>query len=221
MRRHPALVALSHDHHHALVHARRLREGDDSGFAEFFARDLVRHFRQEEEVVFPLLAEVGDEPPELAQALLEHARIRALARRPGPELGELLDAHVRLEERVLFETIQRTVPEERLAELVPAGRGGPEWGTATDDLNATILRWPAGAGPPEHVNAKADVVLVVLDGTAELALDGEVRQLAAGDVVVLERGRRRRVVAGAGGVRYLTVHRRRGGLEIATMPRPG
>jgi mannose-6-phosphate isomerase-like protein (cupin superfamily) len=220
VKRHPALVALSHDHHHALVHARRLREGDPAGFAEFFARDLVRHFRQEEEVVFPLLAEVGEHPPELARALVEHARVRALARRPGPELGELLEAHVRLEERVLFETIQRAVPDERLTELLPSGRGGPEWGTATDDLNATILQWPPGAGPPEHVNEQADVVLVVLDGQAVLALDGEARHVAAGDVVVLERGRRRHLTAGPGGVRYLTVHRRRGGLEIATMPRP-
>ena len=220
MSRHPALVPLSHDHHHALVHARRLRRGDSEGFAEFFAHDLARHFRQEEEIVFPLLAEVGNEPPELARALLEHARIRALARRPAEELGRLLEAHVRLEERVLFETIQRVVPDERLAELLPSPRGGPEWGTATEDLNATILQWPEGAGPPDHVNERADVVLVVLGGSADLTVDGEARRVGAGDVVVLERGRRRGVVAGPGGVRYLTVHRRRGGLEIASMPRP-
>jgi mannose-6-phosphate isomerase-like protein (cupin superfamily) len=220
MKRHPALIPLSHDHHHALVCARRLRQGDADGFAEFFAHDLSRHFRQEEELFFPLLAEVGADPPELAQALVEHARIRALARRPTPALGELMEAHVRLEERVIFETIQRAVPDERLAELLPSRRGGPEWGTATEDLNATLLAWPAGAGPPEHVNETRDVVLVVLEGTAELELDGERRPLRAGDVVVLEKGRRRRVVAGPAGVRYLTVHRRREGLAVASLSRP-
>jgi quercetin dioxygenase-like cupin family protein len=98
--------------------------------------------------------------------------------------------------------------------------GGPEWGVETEDLNATILSWPPGAGPPEHVNESRDVVLVVLEGSAELELDGEVRTVGAGEVAVLEKGHRRRVVAGADGVRYVTVHRRRGGLEIATLSRP-
>jgi mannose-6-phosphate isomerase-like protein (cupin superfamily) len=195
------LVSLSHDHHLALIQARRLRRGELDGFSEFFAVDLVRHFRQEEEVVFPLLAEVGAEPPELVQALLEHQRIRALARRPDRVLGELIEAHVRLEERVLFETIERVVPEERLSALLPSGPGGPEWGTATADLNATLLVWPPGAGIAEHVNAERDVVLVVLDGTAEIELDGEVRLVRAGEVVVLEKGSRRRMTAGPAGVR--------------------
>jgi quercetin dioxygenase-like cupin family protein len=98
--------------------------------------------------------------------------------------------------------------------------GGPVWGTASEDLNATILEWRAGGGPPEHVNAERDVVLVVLAGSATLELDGEPRAVAEGEVVVLEKGRRRRIVAGPDGVRYVTVHRRRGGLTIATLSRP-
>ena len=75
------------------------------------------------------------------------------------------------------------------------------WGTASEDLNATILEWGAGGGPPEHVNAERDVVLVVLAGSATLELDGDPREVAAGEVVVLEKGRRRRIVAGPDGVR--------------------
>jgi hypothetical protein len=30
--------------------------------------------------------------------------------------------------------------------------GGPAWGAESADLNATLLEWEAGAGPPEHVN---------------------------------------------------------------------
>src|SRR4051794_2610328 len=145
MRRHPALVHLSRDHHHTLVWARRLQRGETEGFEEY-RRDLARHFREEEERVFPLLAEFCAGPPAvLGRALVDHARIRATP--PGPELGALLEAHVRLEERELFELLQQVVPEERLAALVSVPRrGGPEWGAESEELNATILAWPPGAG---------------------------------------------------------------------------
>jgi mannose-6-phosphate isomerase-like protein (cupin superfamily) len=219
VKRHPSLVSLSHDHERALVQAQKLRRGEVDGFAEFFALDLVGHFRLEEERVFPLLAEMGVAPPELVQALLEHQRIRAAASRPDGALGELLESHIRLEERVLFETIQRVVPDERLAALLPSGQGGPEWGAATAELNATLLSWPPGGGTPEHVNKDRDVVLVVVDGTAAIEIDGTLARARAGDVFVLEKGRSRKMTAGPGGVRYLTVHRRRDGIEITRTPR--
>jgi quercetin dioxygenase-like cupin family protein len=214
VKRHPALVHLSHDHHHTLVWARRLRRGETDGFDEFRRGHVARHFREEEETVFPLLAEFCPEPPEvLTRALLEHQRIRAAP--ASPALGELLEEHVRLEERELFELLQEVVPPERLDALVPAAvRGGPVWGTESEELNATILAWPAGGGPPEHVNESRDVALVVLAGSGELVLDGEPRVVAAGEVVVLPKGARRRLVAGPEGIRYATVHRRRGGLQV-------
>jgi quercetin dioxygenase-like cupin family protein len=218
MKRHPALVPLSHDHQHGLAWAKRLQREDTDGFIEFFERELVPHFRLEEEVVFPLLVEAGVEPPELTRALLDHQRIRAAATRSDAALGDLLEAHIRLEERVLFETIQRTVPEERLAGLLPHEPGGPLWGTATEELNATVVEWPPGAGTPAHVNAERDVVLVVLDGSAKVELDGTVSRIAPGEVVVLDRGATRRVTAGPAGVRYVTVHRRRVGIEVAKAP---
>jgi quercetin dioxygenase-like cupin family protein len=96
--------------------------------------------------------------------------------------------------------------------------GGPIWGTATEDLNATMLEWGAGAGPQgEHVNAERDVVVVVVSGSLELELDGERRTVAAGEVAVVEKGRRRRLTAGPEGVRYVSVHRKREGLTIATL----
>lgn len=213
MQRHPALVHLSHDHHETLVRARRLRRGEEVDVEEL-RRGLERHFREEEERVFPLLAEFCAEPPPvLARALLDHQRIRAAA--PGPELGELLEAHVRLEERELFELLQQVVPAERLDALVSVPeRGGPVWGTESEELNATILEWPPGAGPPEHVNESRDVALVVLAGGGELELDGAPRRVGPGEVVVLPKGARRRVVAGPDGIRYATVHRRRGGLQV-------
>ena len=92
--------------------------------------------------------------------------------------------------------------------------GGPVWGAASEDLNATLLEWPAGAGPPEHVNEHRDVLYVVVSGSLTLTVDGEPNELGPGEAVIVETGARRAVVAGPEGVRYLTAHIRRGGLEI-------
>jgi quercetin dioxygenase-like cupin family protein len=93
-------------------------------------------------------------------------------------------------------------------------RGGPVWGAASADLNATVLEWPAGEGLAEHVNEERDVLYVVLGGSATLTVDGDPRELQAGEAVIVDKGSRRTLVAGRDGVRYLTAHIRRGGLEI-------
>ena len=87
---------------------------------------------------------------------------------------------------------------------------GPVWGAESGDLNATILEWPPGDGPGEMV-ARLDVVYAVLAGS--LLLDGE--ELAVGEARIVPKDVARTVVAGPGGVRYLTAHRRRGPLQIA------
>jgi mannose-6-phosphate isomerase-like protein (cupin superfamily) len=92
--------------------------------------------------------------------------------------------------------------------------GGPVWGAASADLNATVLEWRAREGPAEHVNEQRDVLYVVLTGSARLTVDGEARELGAGEAVIVDKGTRRALAAGPDGVRYLTAHIRRGGLEI-------
>lgn len=253
MRRHPALIPLSHDHHHALVQARRARLGADADAGErlraadetvrFFEAETLEHFREEEERFFPLLAE-GGEPPELVvRALADHCVLHAAIEglRGGLErgevspealraLGERLEAHVRLEERELFPLLEERAAAQ-LAEREPQATAGaseielvraaeldgsgPLWGTATEDLNATLLAWPPGQGTPEHVNAERDVLLAVLDGEGTLHLDGQEHALAAGTVVVIPKGCRRKVSAGAAGVRYVTAHLKRSPLQIA------
>jgi len=96
-----------------------------------------------------------------------------------------------------------------------AGRG-PAWGAASEELNATLLVWRAGEGQPAHVNAERDVAIVGLAGSATLVVDDAEHALAAGTLAIVPRGARRSVVAGPAGFRCLTVHRRRGGLRIAT-----
>lgn len=255
MKRHSSLVPLSHDHHHTLVHARQLRraaEGDiavrregAASFHRFFASEAVRHFRQEEEQLFPVLADAPDRVEELVvQALLEHQRLHAIVARLGGglstggadaalmrEIADLLESHTRFEERRLFPLAEEVAAEAlngldlvgaRAADLgpivdlfAPLGRG-PLWGSDTDDLNATLLAWAAGDGPPEHVNGERDVLVLVLAGSACMSIGSTPHEMHAGDVVIVEKGLSRRITAGAEGVRYLSVHRRRPPLQITT-----
>ena len=144
MKRHPALVALSDDHHHELVQARRLLAAADappkarlraaSAYVEVFFSETVEHFRREEENVFPLYARQPAANVELLDRIVrEHMELHGLARTLRAqvsagdvsgttleEVGFLLRAHVRLEERELFEDVQRVVPPEELDAL---GRG--------------------------------------------------------------------------------------------------
>lgn len=256
MKRHPALVRLSRDHHHGLVEAQRLKRSasaDEAGrrraaerFVAFFAGETLAHFREEEEVVFPLLLRWSPAPPQpLTRALLEHGRLHELVDRlrRGVEDGGvgsddllatamLLEAHIRAEERELFPLIERLLPEEELRRLAadpgpgegepgPAHRrSGPIWGAASEDLNATLLSWDAGEGVPEHVDDERDVLVVVLAGSATIEIDGIPHRQEAGGAVLIEKGRSREIVAGPDGVRYVSAHLRRTGLGLEAPP-PG
>jgi quercetin dioxygenase-like cupin family protein len=93
-----------------------------------------------------------------------------------------------------------------------AGDAGPLWGMQSEELNATLLAWPPGGGVEQHVNDALEVLMIVLDGSARVTLDGSEHQLAAGHLLLVPRGCARSVTAGPAGVRYLSVHRRRGPL---------
>ena len=80
------------------------------------------------------------------------------------------------------------------------------------DLNATLLAWPAGDGVAAHENADCDVFIVVLEGSISVRLDGLPCQVSEGQALLLPRGSERSLSAGPFGVRYLSVHRRRGPL---------
>jgi hypothetical protein len=91
---------------------------------------------------------------------------------------------------------------------------GPAWGTASEELNATLLVWREGEGQPEHVNAERDVAVVVVAGSGRITVDGADHPLAAGSLAIVPRGATRSIVAGPDGLRCVTVHRRRGGLAL-------
>jgi len=123
MKRHPDLLQLSREHYAALKLARDARRAAGSGNANevaalaqrvvaLFAAELDPHFRVEEQGILVLLAEAGEH--DLAgRTLADHAELRRLARRlatPDAEtllgFAELLGAHVRFEEREVFEAAQ-------------------------------------------------------------------------------------------------------------------
>ena len=148
MKRHPALVGLSEDHHHELVQARRLlmAAGADADtrleaartYVDAFFTDTVEHFRREEETVLPLYARQPTADAGLLERVLrEHMELHGLARALRAEvaaedvsgatleeLGSLLRDHVRLEERELFEDVQRIVPPAEL-DALPLSRSQP------------------------------------------------------------------------------------------------
>ena len=231
MKRTRALIPLSHDHHHALVAARRLRlatgradaREEAAAFCRFFADESVRHFREEEERLFPMVADSDEARPLVVRALLEHQQLHAFAARlasedlaPMHDLAALLEAHVRFEERELFPLIERLAQSKLDDGLRGADttRGGPIWGAESEDLNATLLVWPARDGPPEHMNDARDVLLVVLDGSLELRIDDDEAEVTEGEALIVAKGRRRKITAGPRGARYLSAHLRRPPLQI-------
>lgn len=145
-KRHESLVPLTHDHHHALVQARRLESAAEAGesdrtiqarsFLEFFENDTLAHFREEEELVFPLVVDASDAKRTLTQLLFEHVQLHAWVGRLRAELnegqpatetmtriGSLLQQHIRREEKVLFPLVEELAPAalEQL-ELAPRMR---------------------------------------------------------------------------------------------------
>lgn len=95
--------------------------------------------------------------------------------------------------------------------LVPADS---TWGVAGDDLNATPVRWPPGAGTADAAIAERELLIIVVAGTAAVTVDGDAAELTAGDALLIAAGARWRLTAGPDGVRYLSVHRRRGPIQI-------
>src|SRR5829696_7815871 len=84
----------------------------------------------------------------------------------------------------------------------------------SDDLNANLVRFGAGGGVGEHVNDEVDVIFVGVSGTGSVLTNGEACSLSAGTLVLVRKGTRRSTLALSEGFSYLTVHLRRGPLQI-------
>ena len=138
MKRSEALASLSRDHHQALVVAQQLRRATEetasdarAAFLRYWTTHGRRHFRLEEETLLPGYAAYGDAHHPLVLSMLgDHVAIRQradrLAAHPAAstdalhDLGNVLAAHVRLEERELFPLIEDAMPTAELTALAEA-----------------------------------------------------------------------------------------------------
>lgn len=134
-KRHPALIPLSHDHHHGLALALRCRKhalgqlnpGDPAAMeacaaqaSRFFSENLQAHFEAEETVLFPLMA-AHEQSRELVDRLEgDHRKFREMVARLSDakdmrkflfDFGDLLEQHIRSEERQLFAAFEMYIPE--------------------------------------------------------------------------------------------------------------
>lgn len=118
LKRHPALIGLSRDHHHSLsLCVRLLRTPEERHRDELephFA-ELETHFREEEAKFAPIWQNIA---PELKQRFeKDHARLRQMM--ASPEYGNAawntafattLRDHARFEERELFPAAEPFLP---------------------------------------------------------------------------------------------------------------
>lgn len=136
-RRHESLIPLSREHHYGLLVCLRIhrsieRRGADSDWLNeragkvirFFDSDLTIHFEAEESIVFPAMREMEEARAVIEELIEEHRGLGQLVERMrrsrGLELApllrefaDLLEAHIRKEERVLFPCYERHIsPEE-------------------------------------------------------------------------------------------------------------
>jgi iron-sulfur cluster repair protein YtfE (RIC family) len=140
IKRHKGLAPLSRDHHKGLILTQLIKK-DAAEYKDlpktisdkveytisFYKNELVGHFKNEEDILYPAVKNKSDEIDELfAEIISEHKKIKQLVVQLESsenkddilnELGVLLELHIRKEERVLFEKIQNLLSDEELTQL--------------------------------------------------------------------------------------------------------
>ncbi|NEV93707.1 hemerythrin domain-containing protein [Psychroflexus sp. YR1-1] len=127
IKRHDALKNLSREHHDGLIFALRLQKGVakkaklqamEAYAAWFWKHHLLPHFTMEEKQLFP---RVDEGHPLVKEARQQHGELKSLFEIQAKSyedfkaIYELLQKHIRLEERELFNWIQEKLTENQLA----------------------------------------------------------------------------------------------------------
>jgi quercetin dioxygenase-like cupin family protein len=117
--------------------------------------------------------------------------------------------------------MRRTTIVDLIKELATEERAGVVWTLEqSDQINVNLVRFPAGRGVGEHVNEEVDVLVVGISGSGLVEVDGHKHYLRAGTVAFVPKGAHRSTRSESGDFAYLTVHRRRGPLQIGGLPTP-
>ena len=137
MKRNKGLHSLSHDHHHGLLLAQLIKKGSPrypnlpkttKGKVDytlrFYNNELIRHFESEEHILFKIVYGRNWELDSLIDELKsEHKKIKSLVGELKEsnekeicldKLGNLLEKHIRKEERKVFNLIEKQLSEEEL-----------------------------------------------------------------------------------------------------------
>jgi len=140
IKRDKALHILSHDHHHGLILAQLIKkgspqyknlpnttEGKKDYSIKFYYDELIKHFTDEEKILFPVVNGKDDGIDELIEEIkTEHKNIKQLVNQLESdedventldELGNILESHIRKEERNLFMKIQEILTENELTSI--------------------------------------------------------------------------------------------------------
>jgi len=140
MKRHKSLYSLSHDHHHGLILAQLIKknapkyknlpntiDGKVEYTVNFYNVELKKHFRQEEEILFPAVKGKDKKISSLIDEIIsEHRKIETLVDSLKEkenqteildELGYLLESHIRKEERNLFSEIEKLLSDDELMKI--------------------------------------------------------------------------------------------------------
>ncbi len=126
IKRHKALQFLSREHHHGLLLSWKIRTGFNKNielerikvYADwFFKTHLIPHFEMEERHIFTILDD-GNEL--IKKALADHRLLKRLfvnddLEKALSKIEEVLEQHIRFEERVLFPEIQKVATEEQMS----------------------------------------------------------------------------------------------------------
>lgn len=126
IKRSKVLQPLSRDHHHGLLFCWKLRTGFSKNinigriksYSDwFFQNNLKKHFRLEEDFVFPVL---GKDHELIKKAISEHKKLEDLftAEIDIPDslrlIEEMLENHIRFEERVLFNEVEKVATPDQM-----------------------------------------------------------------------------------------------------------
>jgi iron-sulfur cluster repair protein YtfE (RIC family) len=116
IKRTESLKPFSRDHHHALLLCWKIQKYVNW----FYEIHLLPHFEEEEKLLFPIL---GEENELVRKALEDHRRLKRLFEEEAESerllsLIEIkLAMHIRFEERVLFNEIQKTATVDQLESI--------------------------------------------------------------------------------------------------------
>jgi hemerythrin-like domain-containing protein len=136
MLRDKSLIPLSHQHQRALALCVRIDRAQpipiadlqawQAEIAQHFEQEIKVHFAAEEQVLFPAARRFAKLIPLVEDLIADHtvlresfsqAKARSMSTETLPALAQRLSAHIRKEERQLFERLQELMRSEELTDL--------------------------------------------------------------------------------------------------------